>query len=96
MSIVTSKAVMEQAIFNHFSVVFEQPAEPRELRQSTSPRSLGCHPTNLSALDQPFTIEEVWAAIIELPANRALGSDGFTGSYRKILGLSSAMTLWRP
>jgi hypothetical protein len=31
MSIVTSKAVMEQAIFNHFSVVFEQPAEPREL-----------------------------------------------------------------
>jgi len=34
-------------------------------------------------LEQDISAEEVWRAIRELPSNRALGPDGFTGAFYK-------------
>ncbi|WVZ87246.1 hypothetical protein U9M48_033916 [Paspalum notatum var. saurae] len=38
---------------------------------------------DLSSLEEPFTEEEVLSAIKELPVDRALGPDGFTGAFYK-------------
>nr|XP_034580478.1 uncharacterized protein LOC117843854 [Setaria viridis] len=38
---------------------------------------------NLEALDIPFTEEEVWNTIKQLPSDKASGPDGFTGRFYK-------------
>jgi len=38
---------------------------------------------DLSDLDAPFSEEEAWLTIKSLPADRALGPDGFTGHFYK-------------
>lgn len=38
---------------------------------------------NLAALDAPITEEEVWQTIKSLPADKALGPDGYTSRFYK-------------
>lgn len=45
--------------------------------------ALGFLPSDLSALDLPFSTDEVWAAIKEMPSDRAPGPDGYTGAFYK-------------
>ena len=44
-----------------------------------------CHraPIDLSALELPFSEEEVWDAIASLPSDKAPGPDGYTGKFYK-------------
>lgn len=44
---------------------------------------LGIQQHDLSALEVPFTEEEVWATIKEMPLDKAPGPDGFTGRFYK-------------
>jgi hypothetical protein len=39
---------------------------------------------DLSSLDRPFTDEEIWQAIRQMPQNKALGPDGFTGLFSRV------------
>lgn len=43
--------------------------------------ALDLHPHDLTALELAFTVEEVWAAIKTLPADKSPGPDGFTGRF---------------
>jgi hypothetical protein len=36
---------------------------------------------DLTHLDRPFTEEEIWQAICQMPQNKAPGPDGFTGHF---------------
>lgn len=38
---------------------------------------------DLAAIDEPITEDEVWQTIRTLPADRALGPDGYTGRFYK-------------
>jgi hypothetical protein len=38
---------------------------------------------DLSTLDAPFSDEEIWKAINQMPQDKALGHDGFTGLFFK-------------
>lgn len=38
---------------------------------------------DLCELAAPFTVDEVWNVIREIPNDRALGPDGFTGRFYK-------------
>jgi hypothetical protein len=42
---------------------------------------LGLSALDLADLEQPFTEEEIWATIKQLPSDKALGPDGFTGRF---------------
>jgi hypothetical protein len=44
---------------------------------------LGVQQHELSLLDVPFTEEEVWATIKDMPLDKAPGPDGFTGRFYK-------------
>jgi hypothetical protein len=46
--------------------------------------SLGVQQHDLSELEVPFTEEEVWATIREIPLDKAPGPDGFTGRFYKV------------
>jgi hypothetical protein len=39
---------------------------------------------DLSSLDNPFTAEEIWHAICQMPQNKAPGPDGFTGHFFRV------------
>lgn len=39
---------------------------------------------NLSELDLPFSEQETWDTIRNLPSNKAPGPDGFTGRFYKV------------
>jgi hypothetical protein len=45
--------------------------------------SLGCPSFDLVTLDLPFSEEEVWNTIKEMPPDKAPGPDGFTGRFYK-------------
>ncbi|WVZ85281.1 hypothetical protein U9M48_032228 [Paspalum notatum var. saurae] len=71
---------MEQALFTHFQSVFGSEAHrPHGLNLS----ELGYSASDLSSLHTPFIEEEVWAAIKDMPSDRATGPDGFTGAFYK-------------
>jgi hypothetical protein len=38
----------------------------------------------LPTLDTPFTVEEIKAALLDMPADHAPGLDGFNGHFMKI------------
>lgn len=44
---------------------------------------IGVQQHDLSSLDAPFSEEEVWAIIKDMPLDKALGPDGFTGRFYK-------------
>lgn len=75
-----SQEDMGQAVFEHFLGIF---GRTEERNHTINLAALEIAPANLSILDLPFTTEEVWAAISELPADRAPGPDGFTGTFYK-------------
>ena len=68
----------EQAIFNHFSASLGQ----GERRNCTlNWEQLRIPVVTATELDGPFTMAEVWAAIVTSPAEKAPGPDGFTGQF---------------
>jgi hypothetical protein len=56
-------------------------AEERDF--SIDLEELGIQQHELSLLDDPFSEEEVWATIKDLPLDKAPGPDGFTGRFYK-------------
>ena len=44
---------------------------------------LALPPVSAAGLDAAFTEEEIWAAIAEMPAEKAPGPDGFTCTFNK-------------
>ena len=42
---------------------------------------LGIQQHDLSILEAPFSEKEVWATIKDMPVDKALGPDGFTGRF---------------
>ena len=42
---------------------------------------LGMNTHDLTKLDLPFTAQEVWRTIEQLPLDKAPGPDGFTGRF---------------
>lgn len=46
--------------------------------------SLGVPQLDLAGIDAPFTEDEVWSAVRELPGDRAPGPDRFTGLFYKM------------
>jgi hypothetical protein len=43
--------------------------------------ALGIHRRDLSSLGRPFTADEIWVVVKELPLDKAPGPDGFTGHF---------------
>ena len=43
--------------------------------------AIGALPLDLGELDNPITDDEIWAAIKDMPSDRALGPDGFPGAF---------------
>ncbi|WVZ79026.1 hypothetical protein U9M48_026654 [Paspalum notatum var. saurae] len=71
---------MEQLLYNHFKgILASSPVRGSALNL----RNVGFTPADLSSIDGPFTEEEVWEAIRDMPRDRAPGPDGFTGAFYK-------------
>ena len=70
----------QQVIHDHFSsIMADPPARSRDFNWDAL-----CLPSvNLSSLDDPFTEQEVHAAIKQLPHDKAPGPDGYTGNFFK-------------
>jgi hypothetical protein len=64
---------MDEALAAHFSSVFGQPGQAG---LSVDFEGFGYGQVDLSTLDAPFNVDEVWAAINDMPADRAPGPDG--------------------
>ena len=56
---------------------------PAEASETLNWQALGMHPADLSDQDVPFTADEILATITDMPADRALGPDGFSGAFYK-------------
>lgn len=77
---VTEQAGMELALHSHFAGVFGQ---VQRGAISLNFADLGFSQLDLSDQDAMISESEVWAAIKELPSDRAPGPDGFTGVFYK-------------
>lgn len=77
-SAVSSEAAMAEAAFQHFlAIIGSADACDYSLDLDTiDPRSF-----DLSSLEQPFTEEEVWSAIKQLPTSKSPGPDGFSTKF---------------
>jgi hypothetical protein len=76
-TLVTEEEKAEVA-FNYFSGILGT-THDREGRLDFE--ALGIHRRDLSSLDRPFTEEEIWMVVKELPLDKAPGPDGFTGRF---------------
>ena len=69
------------AFFQHFDNIL---GAPGDIFSRINFDTLGLPSVDSSTLDQCFSEEEVWKAILEIPIDKAPGPDGFTGLfYRK-------------
>jgi hypothetical protein len=68
------------ALYSHFKQVFGQPGQ---IGYELDFLAIGIQPRDLSALDLPFSVEEVEVVMREMPPDRASGPDGFTGAFYK-------------
>jgi hypothetical protein len=67
-----------EIILEHFDRVMRDPPP----RTHDFPwEQLQLQMSDLSSLDSPFTAEEIWHAIRQMPQSKALGTDGFTGHF---------------
>lgn len=67
-------------MFDHFSSVFgTAPCSGTTLNF----QALGIVPMDLHELDADISAEEAWAAVKELPTDRAPGPNGYTGAFYK-------------
>ena len=69
---------MTDAAFNHFDAILgsgEQQLNNINLDELNLPSILG------ELLDQCFSAEEVWQAIVDMPTDKAPGPDGYTGLF---------------
>jgi hypothetical protein len=70
--IVRSQDLLEEAVFQHFYSVFGQAAQ---VGDELDLGELGFVASDLSALDLPFSPDEVWAAIRDMQSDHAPGPD---------------------
>ena len=76
--VITDQRGKEEAFLQTFRAMLGQ----RKGRDHTLDwEPLNIRQVDLSELDRPFTEEEVWAVIKELPKDRAPGPDGFIGVF---------------
>lgn len=67
-------------VFSYFEEVLGQDLErPSALNLA----ALGISPRNLVVLEAPFTEEEVWAVIKDVPQDKSPGPDGMTAAFYK-------------
>lgn len=78
--VITEHENMEMALHSHFTGVFGTPAATHA---AINYLALDIQPIDLADLDNTFTPNEVWAAIKDMPSDRAPGPDGFTGVFYK-------------
>ena len=71
---------MAQAIFDHFDSILGTPGS-QELKVDFD--SLLLPALGDSCFDHCFSEEEIWEAINDMPVDKALGPDGFTGLFYK-------------
>jgi len=76
----SSHEQMEAAILDHFRSVFGQDGAGGFTMDF---QAIGIPSLDLSALDLPFSEEEVEVAVRDMPSDRAPGPDGFTGLFYK-------------
>ncbi|WVZ85202.1 hypothetical protein U9M48_032152 [Paspalum notatum var. saurae] len=72
---------MEQLVYTHFKHIF---AIVPTRASSLNLGNIGFQASDRSSIDGPFTEHEVWEAIKDLPTDRALRPDGFTGAFYKV------------
>ena len=77
---VVSQEEKQAAVLDLYENVLGK-AEERDF--SIDLEELGVQQHELSLLDDPFSEEEVWATIKDLPLDKAPGPDGFTGRFYK-------------
>jgi hypothetical protein len=77
---ISDHEAMERGMFDHFAGVF---GSAFDSGTTINFHAIGIEPLPLDDLDADISTEEVWAAIREMPADRAPGPDGFTGQFYK-------------
>uniref|UniRef100_A0A8I6XKE9 Reverse transcriptase domain-containing protein n=1 Tax=Hordeum vulgare subsp. vulgare TaxID=112509 RepID=A0A8I6XKE9_HORVV len=68
---------MAQAAFEHFDGLLGTAVD----REHTLDLAQLITPGQLGNLDEPFTSEEIWAAVCRMPPHKAPGPDGFTAEF---------------
>jgi len=76
--ILVSQEEKQEAVLNFYENLLGT-AEDREYTINLD--ALGIQQHDLSSLDSPFTEEEVWTTVRDLPLDKAPGPDGFTGRF---------------
>jgi len=77
---VSAEVEKEEIVFNYFKGILGTPFQRLHSLQFNE-----LLPTvNLSGIDACFSEEEIWAAVTDLPSDRAPGPDGFSGIFYKM------------
>lgn len=77
-NLVTAHAAKEEAIFHHFNPIL---GAPQQRATTVNWRQIQMPTVQGGGLDNPFTEDEVFAAIMASPAEKAPGPDGFSGIF---------------
>jgi hypothetical protein len=92
-AVCSSHDEMEAAIFDHFRGMFGQ-AGPAS--STIDFQAIGISPSDLSALDLPFSEEEIEVAVREMPSDRAPGPMVLPVCSTNLRGRTSNWTYWLP